>query len=395
MRLALLTHEPFYPPSGGGSAEANYLVSELTRRGHEVHLFCPDFHDRDAVAARFGITVHPFTGWEMGRYTRLRSLKYLAYPGGLRRLVRRTARDISFDAILSQHAISAVAAGKLKADLGVPMVMNFLDFLTGFMESWPAWAMPRFVLRRLMAYELSLPKRHDADAVLTVSDELARRFAETGYAADRLLPIRYGHDAKLFQPRTENREPRTEHLGTVAMHGSFDTHHLGPIAIRAITNIALAKPETHFLFIGRETDAVKKLAKRVFAAAPLAKLECTGFVPYGEVAQRLGQAGVGIIPYESSSGTHCAFVAKLVEYAALGLPVVSTPLAGVKSFFGDEPSVRFSAFDGGQFANDVIDLLDNPPPRAESERLARRVAAELDWPVICAKAVDRLETIVS
>ena len=72
------------------------------------------------------------------------------------------------------------------------------------------------------------------------------------------------------------------------MHGSFDTHHLGPIAIRAITNIALAKPETHFLFIGRETDAVKKLAKRVFAVAPFAKLECTGFVPYGEVAQRLG-----------------------------------------------------------------------------------------------------------
>ena len=390
MRLALLTHEPFYPPSGGGSAEANYLVSELTRRGHEVHLFCPDFPDRDAIAGRFGITVHPFTGWEMGRFTRFRSLKYLAYPGALRRLVRRIARDISFDAILSQHAISAVAAGRLKADLGVPVVMNFLDFLTGFMESWPRWAVPRFVLRRLMAYELSLPKRHDADAVLTVSEELARRFAETGFDPERLLPIHYGHDAKLFQPRTENREP-----GTVAMHGSFDTHHLGPIAIRAITDIALVKPETHFLFIGRETDAVKKLAKRVFAAAPLAKLECTGFVPYGEVAQRLGQAGVGIIPYESSSGTHCAFVAKLVEYAALGLPVVSTPLAGVRSFFGDEPSVRFSAFDGGQFANDVIDLLDNPPPRAESERLAKRVAAELDWPVICARAVDQLEAVVS
>ena len=390
MRLALLTHEPFYPPSGGGSTEANYLVIELTRRSHEVHLFCPDFPDRDTVAKRFGITVHPFTGWEMGRYTRLRSLKYLAYPGVLRRLVRRIARDISFDAILSQHAISAVAAGKLKTDLGVPVVMNFLDFLTGFMESWPAWTMPRFLLRRLMAYELSLPKRHNADAVLTVSDELARRFAETGYAADRLHPVHYGYDAKLFQLKTGNREP-----GTVVMHGSFDTHHLGPIAIRAIIDIALARPETHFLFIGRETDAVKNLAKRVLAAAPSAKLECTGFVPYGEVAGRLDRAGVGIIPYEPSSGAHCAFVAKLVEYAALGLPVVSTPLAGVKSFFGDEPSVRFSAFDGAQFANDVIDLLDNPPPRAESERLAGRVAAELDWPVICAKAVDRLEAIVS
>ncbi|MCH2382212.1 MAG: glycosyltransferase [Pedosphaera sp.] len=152
MRLALLTHEPFYPPSGGGSAEANYLVNELTRRGHEVHLFCPDFPDRDAVAKRFAITVYAFTGWEMGRYTRLRSLKYLAYPGALRRLVRRIARDISFDAILSQHAISAVAAGKLKADLGVPVVMNFLDFLTGFMESWPGWAIPGCLLRPLLPY---------------------------------------------------------------------------------------------------------------------------------------------------------------------------------------------------------------------------------------------------
>ncbi len=390
MRLALLTHEPFYPPSGGGSTEANYLVIELTRRSHEVHLFCPDFPDRDTVAKRFGITVHPFTGWEMGRYTRLRSLKYLAYPGVLRRLVRRIARDISFDAILSQHAISAVAAGKLKTDLGVPVVMNFLDFLTGFMESWPAWTMPRFLLRRLMAYELSLPKRHNADAVLTVSDELARRFAETGYAADRLHPVHYGYDAKLFQLKTGNREP-----GTVVMHGSFDTHHLGPIAIRTITDIALDRSETHFLFIGRETDAVKNLTKRVLTAAPSAKLECTGFVPYGEVAKRLGQAGIGIIPYESSSGTHCAFVAKLVEYAALGLPVVITPLAGVKAFFGDEPSVRFSAFDGEQFAGDVLGVLDNPPPRTESERLATRVAAELDWPVICARAVDQLEAVVS
>ncbi|MDP6679864.1 MAG: glycosyltransferase, partial [Verrucomicrobiota bacterium] len=121
----------------------------------------------------------------------------------------------------------------------------------------------------------------------------------------------------------------------------------------------------------------------------------TGFVPYAEVAGRLGQAGVGIIPYEPSAGAHCAFVAKLVEYAALGLPVVSTPLAGVKAFFDGEPSVRFSAFDGGTFARDVLDVLDNPPPQTELERLAKRVAVELDWPVICAQAVDQVEAVIS
>ena len=43
MRLAFLTHEPYFPPSGGGSAEAIYLIRELVRRNHEIHLFCPVF----------------------------------------------------------------------------------------------------------------------------------------------------------------------------------------------------------------------------------------------------------------------------------------------------------------------------------------------------------------
>src|SRR5437773_2751713 len=91
MRVAFLTHEPFYPPSGGGSAEAVYLAQEMVRRGHEVHLFCPRFPDTDAAKRKFGIELHPFESWPMGRYTSLRSFKYLAYPFFLQRMVERAA----------------------------------------------------------------------------------------------------------------------------------------------------------------------------------------------------------------------------------------------------------------------------------------------------------------
>ena len=76
-RIAFLTHEPFYPPSGGGSAEAVYLAGEMVRRGHEVHVFCPQIPDAEAVAKKFGVRLHPFTKWPMGRYARLRNFKYL------------------------------------------------------------------------------------------------------------------------------------------------------------------------------------------------------------------------------------------------------------------------------------------------------------------------------
>ena len=389
MRLALLTHEPFYPPSGGGSAEAVYLVGEMVRRGHEVHLFCPAFPDQHGVAKQFSIRIHPFTGWQMGRYTNLRLLKYLAYPRALRKMVLKAATEIEFDAIFSQHAISAVAAGKLKSDLNLPVVMNFLDCLTGFMESWPHWVMPRVILNRLMRFELNLPIRYDADAVLTVSTELAKRFIDNGYPESGTQTIHYGYDATLFP--FSSTSPNL----TVVMHGSFDTHHLGPLAIEAITQIARAKPETHFLFIGKETAALENLTKRVRRSVRSANIQCTGFVDYKLIADGLGQAHVGIIPYESSVGTHSAFVAKMVEYAAVGLPIVSTPLSGVMAFFKNEASICFSKFDATHFAGDVLRLLDTPPPECDRQRLAKRIAAERDGKVICRKAVDRLEAVAS
>ena len=50
-RIAFLTHEPFYPPSGGGSAEAIYLVDEMVRRGHQVHVFGPQIDDPEGNCA--------------------------------------------------------------------------------------------------------------------------------------------------------------------------------------------------------------------------------------------------------------------------------------------------------------------------------------------------------
>ena len=97
MHLAFLTHEPFHPLSGGGSAEAVYLVSEFVRRGHAVDVFGPELPDAAEVERMFGIRLRPFRGWTMGRYASLRTPKYLAYPFALERLVRDAARTTPYD----------------------------------------------------------------------------------------------------------------------------------------------------------------------------------------------------------------------------------------------------------------------------------------------------------
>ncbi len=229
LRIAFLTHEPFYPPSGGGSAEAVYLVEEIVRRGHEVHVFCPRIAEAVDVEKQFGIRLHQFAKWQMSRYARFRNFKYLAYPFFLERMVAEAARESKFDLLVSQHAISAVAAGKLKRTLALPVVMNFPDLLTGFMETWPAWLAPRPLVEALKRYEISMPSRFAVDGVLTVSDTLADLFAERGFPREKILPIYYGYDAGKFPFRVQ---PSPNNPPFVVMHGSFDAHHLGQLRLK-------------------------------------------------------------------------------------------------------------------------------------------------------------------
>jgi glycosyltransferase involved in cell wall biosynthesis len=328
----------------------------------------------------------------MDRYAKFRNLKYFFYPCFLKRMVAVAAKKTKFDLIFSQHAISAVAAGRLKRQLQIPVVMNFPDLLTGFMETWPGYIAPKPIVRALMRYEISLPARYNVDGVLAISDTLADLFVQRGYLREKICPIYYGYDAEKFpfraRPSLKNYPP------VIVMHGSFDAHHLGKIAFGAVQYVTQKRPGTIFRFVGRRTEALGNFLTRAEKEIPNFKFECTGFVPYSEVANHLADASVGIVPYEKSAGTHCAFVAKAVEYVASGLPSVCTPLKSIQNYFKDDPMVRFSQFDGEDFGKKIISWLDESP-QPDAAKSAARVKNELDWQPFCRKAVDFVEKIYS
>ena len=185
-------------------------------------------------------------------------------------------------------------------------------------------------------------------------------------------------------------------MPVVIMHGSFDQHHLGPIARDAVCGVALARPGVRFRFVGRETEGLKRFAAEVRGRVPGIRLELTGFIPYAEVGRELASATVGLVPYEESNGTHCAFVAKAVEYLGCGLGVASTPLENLQRYFHDEPGIRFGGFDGKSLASVILSWLDMAD--AERDRIGRasscRVQRELSWETVARNAADFVEYTV-
>jgi len=229
------------------------------------------------------------------------------------------------------------------------------------------------------------------DGVLAISDTLADYFAGRGCPREKILPIYYGYAAEYFPLYVRMIGP--DRPPVVVMHGSFDAHHLGAIAFDAIRLVTEQKPGTVFRFVGQRTAVLEKFLDRARKQIPHFRFESTGFVPYAGVARQLADASVGIVPYEESTGTHCAFVAKVVEYVASGLPVVCTPLKSIRRYFQNDPMVRFSEFNGADFGKKIISWLDESPLawQIRAGKSAARVQAELDWQSLCHKAVDFIE----
>jgi glycosyltransferase involved in cell wall biosynthesis len=104
-------------------------------------------------------------------------------------------------------------------------------------------------------------------------------------------------------------------------------------------------------------------------------------VPIQELAEKLGTASVGLVPNHASSATHLMLPVKLLEYVALGIPVICARLRTVEHYF-DEKSVRFfSPNDPVQLAEAIEDLYLDRTLRDSLSDSAAKMVKSFSWPV--------------
>lgn len=397
LEIVILSHEPFWPPSGGGSTEAAYLVQAFIERGHKPIVFAPGKSECLPLWAfkaqeEGNFEFFPFQYVQIKRLSRLRFLYYPIYPFLLYRhcsicMERRKTPDL----ILIQHAISALVGGWLKKKWNCQLILNELDFLAGYFDVWPRYLIPTSLARFFKKLELRLPFIIRADGILVVSDALRERFIKAGVSPDHICTIYYGYDPEKFKfNENSNYDPYL-----IVMHGSFDRHHIGKLASDAIMDILKIETRSRIRFIGKRTVALNRLINMCKQQGYDSRVQVIDFVPYEEIASKIKEASIGIVPYEASEGGHCAFVAKAVEYLALGMPVVSSKLEGLWKFFKANPLIRFTDFNAKEFAKTVIWTLKEAPliRQRYGSVVARQLQEELSWQAVAERAIQFIEKI--
>jgi glycosyltransferase involved in cell wall biosynthesis len=335
-RICLLT-ETYHPLTGGGETQARILAESLIARKYQVFIVTQRSYDSLKIVDTIdGVSVYRIAPVGRGRFTRwhMTVWSFLA----LARM--RHQYDVILVSGFKALGLSAVLIAKLfrkacvlKADSNGEMSGEF--FAAGLNKLGVA---PSSLLVRLF---LSVRNKilRAADCFVAITSGIARELQTQGVNPMLIFPITNGVDISKFrranalekqQLRRQLSIPKKRTIVTYA--GRLVSYKGLPLLLRVAEAIQRECKEVGFVLIGSGGIDIHNCETELKEFVRAKCLEEAVYFPgeVGNVHEYLQASDIFVLPSEED-----AFPAALVEAMACGLPVVSTPVGGIKEIITD------------------------------------------------------------
>lgn len=373
-RILIVNHE--FPPLEGGGANASFHVGRaLVRASVQVEAVTADLGQLPARETLEGIAVRRVRGRRrpLGP-ARLADLAAFALSGAREAL--RAARERRPDAVIAFFGVpGGLAAWPLRARLGIPLILSLRGTdVPGNNPETYRWA-------HLVSAPITRAVWRRADRVTAVSEEL-RAVALASEPGIRIDVIPNGVNAERFRPappRAHGGPVRILSVGqTIARKGHSTMLRALPEVMRG------AGSDVRVLIVGREGPdhgALRSLARELGVAD---RVEFRGPMAKEQMPELYREADllVHLSVCEGMSNV-------VLEAMASGLPVVATPVGGMRALV--EPGVSGALVPVGDARATAEALV---PLVSDRERLARmgsraRIRAEaLSWEAVARRYAD-------
>ncbi|MFG2142845.1 glycosyltransferase family 4 protein [Streptomyces sp. NPDC048696] len=151
-------------------------------------------------------------------------------------------------------------------------------------------------------------------------------------------------------------------------------------ALRALAKLRdeLGRTDWHAVFVGAGDafDAMVELSRRLGLDE---QVQFTGRIPDADLVRYLSTADVCLSPDPRNPLNDVSTMNKVLEYMAMGRPIVSFDLREARVSAGDA-AVYAPANDEAEFAGLIALLLDDPEKRARMGKIGQeRISGELSW----------------
>lgn len=363
MRILMIS-DVYFPRINGVSTSIQTFRRGLHAAGHETILIAPEYPgappDRETAVLRV-----PSRG--VPRDPEDRAMKL-----GALRALRAEIERLEPDLVHIQTPFIAHYQGTaLARALRVPVVETyhtyFEEYLHHYVPLMPR-AVMRFVARRFTVSQcnvldsLVVPSRAMEQALLDYGVRCPMHIIPTGMEMERFA----GGDGQRFRAQLgiAPGQPVLVHVGRIAHEKNIE------FLFRMFARIVRSKPGAVFIVAG-EGPALASCKAYVRSLGIAQHVRFVGYLSRERELLDCYRAG-DLFVFSSRTETQGLV---LLEAMALGVPVVSTAHMGTADIMNPQRGARVAPDDEGEFANIVVQLLEDAPRRAAMSAEARAYAA--------------------
>ena len=386
-RVAMAVHAIF-----PGDPRVRRQSDALLEAGYEVDIICLRQPGEDAETVDGGrrIVRLPVNRTFVGFAGHL--AEYLAFTAMVAWRLAREQRRRQYD------LVQVATVPDFLAFAAIPEKLSGVPLLLDLHEDMPEFFRDRFrhpLLRPLVPLVTGTAKAAAAlpDHLITVHDPLRDLSIQRGVPPDRISVVMNSADGRIFDPtRVVRRAFMADGELRIVHHSNFQRIYGLDVAIDGLSRLRDGlRWRLDVYGDGPWREAIQAAIARTGTGDRVA---LHGRVPMDDLPELLAAADLGLVPSLPEPYLEYSLSTKLLEYAAMGVPIVASDLATFRHHFSDE-AIRFvPGGDPDALARAIEELVDDPERTVAMGQEARHQAAAYDWEVQKARYVAIVDRLV-
>ncbi|HWG21591.1 MAG TPA: glycosyltransferase family 4 protein [Terracidiphilus sp.] len=185
-------------------------------------------------------------------------------------------------------------------------------------------------------------------------------------------------DTRIFH-RAASRM-RTSEEFVICYPGTLSRHQGVDVAVEAVALLREQAPGLRFLIIGDGPE--RENLRRLIAERNLEdRVTLTGLVPLEQVAEIMARIDLGVVPKRKEGFGDIAFSTKIMEFMAMGVPVLASRTRIDEFYFNDRLVEFFTSGDAAEMAAKILHLMEQPERLAALRRNCSEFIAGNNWNV--------------